>query len=93
MKLPPRRASVELLRAEAQEELQVLIMERCRLGEDPWDFMEQLPALDEVVVLTIRAEACDRAFSPAHDAPLLQQIAERHPELRTAVHRLLSRAA
>ena len=52
----PRRASLELLRAEAGDELSVLIEERLRDGEDPWDFMEDLPSVDELVVLTLRAE-------------------------------------
>ncbi len=40
---PRRRASLELLRAEASDELAVVIAERLRAGEDPWDFMEDLP--------------------------------------------------
>ena len=45
----PRRASLELLRAEASDELSVLVEERLRDGEDPWDFMEDLPTVDELV--------------------------------------------
>ena len=52
----PRRASLELLRAEAADELSVLVDERLHGGEDPWDFMEDLPTVDELVVLTLRAE-------------------------------------
>jgi hypothetical protein len=44
------------LRAEAADELSVLSEERIRDGEDPWDFMEDLPSVDELVVLTLRAE-------------------------------------
>ncbi|MDF2578678.1 MAG: tryptophan synthase subunit alpha [Microbacterium sp.] len=51
----PRRASVELLRAEAADELSVLVEERLRAGEDPWEFMEELPSVDELVVLMLRA--------------------------------------
>ena len=40
----PRRASLEVLRAEASDELAVLIQERLLGGEDPWDFMEELPS-------------------------------------------------
>ena len=47
----PPRASLELLRAEAADELSVLIEERLRAGEDPWDFMDDLPTVDELVVL------------------------------------------
>ncbi len=53
---PRRRASLELLRAEAADELAVLVHERLRGGEDPWDFMEDLPSIDELVVFTLRAE-------------------------------------
>ncbi len=45
---PPRRASLELLRAEASDELSVLNEERIRDGEDPWDCMEDLPTVDEL---------------------------------------------
>lgn len=89
----PIRASVEVLRAEARDELHAVIMERCRNGEDPWDFMEELPTADEIVVLTIRAETGGRAFSPVEDAPVLRAIAQQHPELSSAVWRLLGRAA
>ena len=44
--LLPRRASVEVLRAEAEDELSSLKLERLRAGEDPWDFMEDLPTVD-----------------------------------------------
>ena len=53
---PRRRASLELLRAEASDELAVVIAERLRAGEDPWDFMDDLPTVDELVVFTLRAE-------------------------------------
>lgn len=53
---PRRRASLELLRAEAADELSVLVTERLRAGEDPWDFMEDLPTVDELVVFMLRAE-------------------------------------
>ncbi|PJI37206.1 tryptophan synthase subunit alpha, partial [Methylobacterium radiotolerans] len=40
----PRRASLEVLRAEASDELAVLVQERLLGGEDPWEFMEELPS-------------------------------------------------
>ena len=53
---PRRRASLEVLRAEAADELSVLVHERLMDGEDPWEFMEDLPTVDELVVLMLRAE-------------------------------------
>lgn len=91
--LLPRRASLELLRAEAADELSVLIEERIRDGEDPWDFMEDLPSVDELVVLTLRAEniAADGGNRPtaARNYRVLRQIAIEHPALTRAVWRLL----
>lgn len=89
----PRRASLELLRAEAGDELSVLIEERVRDGEDPWDFMEDLPTVDELVVLTLRAEniASDGGVRPtaARNYRVLRQIALEYPPLTRAVWRLL----
>ncbi|MCT9819474.1 tryptophan synthase subunit alpha [Microbacterium sp. W1N] len=89
----PRRASLELLRAEAADELSVLVEERLRAGEDPWDFMEDLPSVDELVVLTLRAEniAADGGNRPseARNYRVLRQIAIAHPPLTRAVWRLL----
>ncbi|WP_029150253.1 hypothetical protein [Microbacterium indicum] len=90
--LLPRRASVEVLRAEAQDELSSLIHERLREGEDPWDFMEDLPTVDELVVLTLRAEhiEADGGLRPTHarNQRLLRQIAHKYPELTPAARRL-----
>lgn len=89
----PRRASLELLRAEAGDELSVLIEERLRDGEDPWDFMEDLPSVDELVVLTLRAEniSSDGGVRPtaARNYRVLRQIALDYPPLTRAVWRLL----
>lgn len=89
----PRRASLELLRAEAADELSVLVEERLRAGEDPWDFMDDLPSVDELVVLTLRAEniAADGGVRPteARNYRVLRQIAIEHPPLTRAVWRLL----
>lgn len=91
--LLPRRASLELLRAEAADELSVLVEERIRYGEDPWDFMEDLPTVDEFVVLVLRAEniAADGGLRPtaARNYRVLRQIALEYPELTRAVWRLL----
>ena len=90
---PPPRASLELLRAEATDELSVLIVERLRAGEDPWEFMDDLPTVDELVVLTLRAEniAADGGMRPseARNYRVLRQIALEHPPLTRAVWRLL----
>lgn len=93
---PQRRASLELLRAEAADELSVLIAERLRGGEDPWDFMEDLPSVDELVVFTLRAEniAANGGSRPnaARHYRVLRQISLDYPELTTAVWRLLGEA-
>lgn len=90
---PRRRASLELLRAEASDELSVLIHERLRDGEDPWDFMEDLPSVDELVVLMLRAEnvAENGGVRPtrARHYRVLRQIALDYPPLTRAVWRLL----
>lgn len=92
----PRRASVELLRAEASDELSVLIAERLRAGEDPWEFMDDLPTVDELVVLTLRAEniAANGGVRPnaTRHYRVLRQIALDYPELTRAVWRLLGDA-
>ena len=49
--------SLEVLRAEAHDELAALIELRCRNGEDPWDVIPGLPTVDEQVVISIRAAA------------------------------------
>lgn len=51
--------SLEVLRAEAAEEISMLVEHRSRLGDDPWDFMPELPTVDEQVVLILRAEAVE----------------------------------
>ncbi len=87
------RASLELMRAEAADELSVLVEERLRHGEDPWEFMEDLPTVDELVVLTLRAEriAADGGRRPSQNRHyrVLRQIALDHPALTRAVWRIL----
>lgn len=90
--LPTRRASLELLRAEAGDELSVLVEERLRAGEDPWEFMEDLPTVDELVVLILRAETIGDSGMPhsgIRHYRVLRQIALDYPQLTRAVWRLL----
>ncbi|MET0812484.1 MAG: hypothetical protein ABWY03_05470 [Microbacterium sp.] len=47
---------LDQLRQEAADELATVIEIKCRLGEDPWEFLPDLPSVDEQVVATIRAE-------------------------------------
>ncbi|WP_426186601.1 tryptophan synthase subunit alpha [Microbacterium sp. TWP3-1-2b2] len=89
----PRRASLEVLRAEASDELAVLIQERLLSGEDPWDFMEDLPSVDELVVYLLRADniAANDGVRPnaTRNYRVMRQIALEYPELTPAVWRLL----
>lgn len=91
--LPRGRQSLELLRAEARDELDTLVEERCLAGEDPWDFMEQLPGVDELVVYLLRADAISanggQHPSPTREYRVLRQIALEHPDLTRTVWRIL----
>lgn len=82
-----------MLRAEATDELAALIDERLRAGEDPWEFMEDLPSVDELVVFTLRAEhiEADGGLRPtaSRNQRLLRLIAQEYPELSKAVWRLV----
>ncbi len=93
---PRRRASLELLRAEASDELAVLVDERLRAGEDPWDFMPDLPTVDELVVFMLRAEniAANGGMRPSASRHyrVLRQIALDYPALTQAVWKLLGDA-
>ena len=88
-----RRASLEVLRAEAGDELRTVVFERLRAGEDPWEFMQELPTVDELVVLTLRAELIradnDRWPTAEVDYRMLRQIALSYPPLSTTVWSLL----
>lgn len=88
-----RRASLEVLRAEATDELSAVVVERLRAGEDPWEFMPELPTVDELVVLTLRAELIrandDRRPSVEVDYRMLRQIALAYPPLSATVWTLL----
>lgn len=89
----PRRASLEVLRAEASDELAVLVQERLLSGEDPWDFMEDLPTVDELVVYLLRADniAANDGVLPnaARNYRVMRQIALEYPELTSTVWKLL----
>ncbi len=84
-----------MLRAEAHDELQTVIIARARQGDDPWDFMSELPTVDELVVWMLRAELIrddgDRLPNRARDYRLLRQIALDHPALTTTVWTMLGR--
>jgi len=92
-----RGASLEVLRAEAHDELQTVIFSRARGGEDPWDFIPELPTVDELVVWMLRAERIrdddGRLPSPTRDYRLLRQIALDYPQLTVTVWRMLGRLA
>jgi hypothetical protein len=89
----PRRASLEVLRAEAHEELDTVIHERLLAGEDPWDFMEELPSVDELVVFLLRAEAIEandrQVGSSVREYRVLRQIALSYPQLVKTVWRMI----
>jgi hypothetical protein len=91
--VPRGRASLEVLRAEAHQELETIVEERLLGGEDPWAFMEELPTVDELVVYLLRADAIDandgRRPSPTREYRVLRQIALEHPDLTRTVWRLL----
>jgi len=82
-----RRASLEVLRAEASEELDTIVHERLLAGEDPWMFMDELPTVDELVIYLLRAES----GVPELDARVLRLIALEHPGLTPTAWRLLGR--
>ena len=92
--LPRGKASLEVLRAEAHQELDTVIPERLLAGEDPWDFMEELPTIDELVVYLLRADAINandgQLPSPTREYRVLRQIALEHPALTRTVWRMLS---
>jgi len=51
--------SIEVLRQQARDELSAIIDHRCRAGEDPWEFIPDLPSVDEQVVMALRLSAID----------------------------------
>lgn len=71
--------SVEVLRQQARDELAAIIEHRCRAGEDPWQFIPDLPSVDQQVVIALRAIAID-AFDLAEE-----QSRAHHPSAGRAV--------
>ncbi|MEO7017489.1 MAG: hypothetical protein ABI130_02795 [Leifsonia sp.] len=57
--MDPVPTSVELLRQQARDELSAIIDRRCRAGEDPWQFIPELPSVDEQVVIGLRLSAIE----------------------------------
>ncbi|MCU1438550.1 MAG: hypothetical protein JWP66_1637 [Naasia sp.] len=54
-----RRSELNSLRAEARDELQAEIESRCRHGEDPWQFIPDMPSVDERVIRILRTDTID----------------------------------
>lgn len=54
-----RRSELNSLRAEARDELQAEIEHRCRDGEDPWQFIPDMPSVDERVIRILRNDTID----------------------------------
>ncbi|AGW40891.1 hypothetical protein O159_07170 [Leifsonia xyli subsp. cynodontis DSM 46306] len=74
--------SVEVLRQQARDELASLIEQRCRAGEDPWQFIPDMPSVDEQVVIALRAGALEdidlgKARARAHHPAAGQASFER----------------
>ncbi|WP_325209447.1 MULTISPECIES: tryptophan synthase subunit alpha [unclassified Salinibacterium] len=92
-RMPRGGASLEVLRAEAHQELDTVIEERLLGGEDPWNFMEELPSVDEMVVYLLRADAINANDgvlpSPTREYRVMRQIALEHPALTPTVWRML----
>ena len=92
-----RRASLEGLRAEAHDELGSVVTERLHGGEDPWAFMDELPTVDELVVLLLRADLFDAeggrkpGSDYARDQRMLGEIRQAYPGLHATVDGMLQR--
>ena len=91
--LPRSQTSLEVLRAEARQELETVVHERLVAGEDPWEFMEELLSVDELTVYLLRADAISsndgQHPSPTREYRVLRQIALEYPPLTTVVWRML----
>jgi hypothetical protein len=90
--------SLEVLRAEAHDELAALVELRCRAGEDPWDVVPSLPTVDEQVVIGLRTDARGVGGVPVpgglgtdDELRFLRGVALWHPELSRAVWSLMGR--
>lgn len=92
-----RRESLEVLRAQAHDELDTVVHERLLAGEDPWAFMDELPSVDELVVYLLRADAIaangGQRPSATREYRVLRQIALQHPALTRTVWSMLGRRA
>jgi hypothetical protein len=62
-------------------------------GEDPWEFMDEIPSVDELVVYLLRADSINandgQMPSPTRDYRVLRQIALEHPALTPTVWRMI----
>ncbi|QPZ38526.1 hypothetical protein [Paramicrobacterium chengjingii] len=67
--------SLARLRADARLELDVLIEHRSRDGQDPWDFLQFLPTVDQLVVRALRDDELDRTGKTAEF--LLARLGEK----------------
>ncbi len=82
--------SLEVLRAEAAEEIAMLVEHRSRMGDDPWEFMPMLPTVDEQVVLILREESLemDGALSQRASRWAMHPASGQGTELGEEYHRL-----
>jgi hypothetical protein len=91
--IPRGRASLEVLRAEARDELDTVVHERLLNGEDPWAFMDELPTVDELVVYLLRADSINadegRMPGAVREYRVLRSIALEYPALTRTVWRML----
>lgn len=88
-----RRASLEVLRAEAIDERSVVVDERLRHGEDPWEFMQEIPTVDELVMWLLRRDwITDHGgvkLSTDDEQRLLRAIGDAYPGLRETASQYL----
>jgi hypothetical protein len=73
------------LREFARDELDVLIENRSRQGEDPWEFLPDMPTVDELVVLSLRDDVLDERGLTAQY--LLTRLAARSTRSDADEHR------
>jgi hypothetical protein len=73
------------LREYARDELDVLIEHRSRQGEDPWEFLPDMPTVDELVVLSLRDDALDERGQTAEY--LMARLAARSTRSDADDHR------
>jgi hypothetical protein len=73
------------LREFARDERDVLIEHRSRQGEDPWDFLPEMPTVDELVILSLRDDALDERGLTAEY--VLARLAARSTRTDAEEHR------